>query len=74
VALVRTGAASFAAFSLRCPHQGFTVNVQGGAFACPAHGARFNSSGTWTGGQRTSNLTALPATYNAASGTVVVTR
>lgn len=74
VALVRTGAASFAAFSLRCPHQGATVDVQGGSFRCPAHGARFNASGTWTGGQRTGNLTSLPSSYNAAAGTVAITR
>ncbi|MBM3906560.1 MAG: Rieske (2Fe-2S) protein [Gemmatimonadetes bacterium] len=74
VALVRTGAASFAAFSLRCPHQGFTVEVQGGSFRCPAHGARFNSSGTWTGGQPTSNLTVLPSVFNAGAGTVSITR
>jgi Rieske Fe-S protein len=74
VALVRTGAASFAAFSLRCPHEGFTVTVQGGAFYCPAHGARFASSGTWTGGQRTTNLRSLAATYDAVAGTVTITR
>ena len=45
VALVRTGAASFAAYSLVCPHEGYTVNVNGSAFYCPAHGARFSSGG-----------------------------
>jgi Rieske Fe-S protein len=74
VALVRTGAASFAAFSLRCPHQGATVEVQGSSFRCPAHGARFNGSGTWTGGQPTGNLTLLASSYNAVAGTVSITR
>lgn len=72
VALVRTGASSFAAFSLRCPHEGYTVTVQSSRFYCPAHGAQFALSGTWQGGQRTSNLRTLTATYNAAAGTVTV--
>ena len=74
VALVRTGAATFAAFSLRCPHEGFTVTVQSGSFYCPAHGARFASTGTWIGGQPTTNLRSLVTTYDAAAGTVTIVR
>jgi len=74
VALVRTGAATFAALSLRCPHQGFTVNVNGGAFYCPAHGARFASTGKWQGGQPTTNLVSLPSTFDATAGTVTINR
>ncbi|HEY1951259.1 MAG TPA: Rieske 2Fe-2S domain-containing protein [Gemmatimonadaceae bacterium] len=73
IALVRTGAAAFAAFSLICPHFGCTVNINGSAFLCPCHGARFASTGTWIGGQRTSNLSSLNATYDSAAGTVTVT-
>ncbi|HEY5491488.1 MAG TPA: Rieske (2Fe-2S) protein, partial [Gemmatimonadaceae bacterium] len=72
VALVRTGAASFLAFSLRCPHAGYTVSVQGGAFYCPAHGARFSSTGVNNGGQRTSNLVSLKVSYDATAGTVTI--
>jgi len=72
VALVRTGAASFLAFSLRCPHQGFTVSVQGGAFYCQAHGARFSSTGVNNGGQRTSNLVSLKVSYDSTAGTVTI--
>ena len=74
VALVRTGASSFTAFSLVCPHQGYTVTVQGSAFYCPAHGARFSSAGANNGGQRTGNLTSLPVSYDAVAGTVTITR
>lgn len=74
VALVRTGATTFLAFSLHCPHQGYTVTVQNGAFYCPAHGARFSSAGKWTGGQRTSNLTSLGVTYDSVAGTVSIAR
>lgn len=72
VALVRTGAANFLALSLKCPHEGYTINVQSAAFYCPAHGARFSGSGTWTGGQRTSNMTSLATTYDATAGTVTI--
>lgn len=74
VALVRTGAATFSAYSLRCPHEGFTVNVQSGSFYCPAHGARFSSAGVNNGGQRTGNLTSLAVSYDATAGTVTITR
>jgi Rieske Fe-S protein len=72
VAVVRTGADTFASFSLICPHFGCTVGINGGAFLCPCHGARFSSSGTWTGGQRTSNLRALTTSYDSATGVVTV--
>lgn len=74
VALVRTGASTFAAYSLRCPHEGFTVNVLSTSFYCPAHGARFSGSGVNNGGQRTGNLASLAVVYDATAGTVTITR
>ena len=73
VAVVRSGASTYRAFSLRCPHQGSTVQVTGGAFRCPNHGATFNSSGAWTGGERTSSLTELKVAVNAAGDTLTIT-
>jgi Rieske Fe-S protein len=72
LALVRTGASTFTALSLVCPHQGTTVNVSGSGFLCPNHGARFAADGTWTGGQATANLTSYPVTYNATTGVLTV--
>ncbi|HET7459754.1 MAG TPA: Rieske (2Fe-2S) protein [Longimicrobium sp.] len=72
VAVVRTGADSFLAFSMVCPHQGTTINISGGAFVCPNHGARFNAQGQWTGGQRTSNLRSVALSYNATAGTITL--
>ena len=72
LALVRTGAATFVALSLVCPHQGTTVNVSGSGFLCPNHGARFAANGTWTGGQATANLTSYPVTYDAPTGNLAV--
>lgn len=75
VALVRTGATTFLALSLQCPHEGFTIDVQSSGFYCRNHGARFTSNGTWTNSaQRTTNMVSLPLTYDAAAGTVTITR
>lgn len=74
VALVRTGASSFAALSLVCPHQGATVGISATGFLCPNHGARFSSAGVWQGGQVTTNLRSLPSSYDAVAGTVSITR
>ena len=72
VAVVRTGANSFAAFSMRCPHQGTTIRVEnfsntGSAFHCPNHDALWNNAGQLipASRQRTSSLSALTVTYTA---------
>ena len=73
VAAVRTGASTFAAFSLICPHFGCTVGINGSSFLCPCHGAQFASTGVWIGGQRTTNLASLNTSYNATSGVLTIT-
>ena len=74
VAAVRTGASTFAAFSLICPHFGCTVGINNGSsFLCPCHGARFAASGAWTGGQPTSNLASLATSYDATTGVLTIT-
>jgi cytochrome b6-f complex iron-sulfur subunit len=73
VAAVRTGASAFAAFSLICPHFGCTVGINGSAFLCPCHGARFASTGSWIGGQRTTNLSAFNTSYDATTGELTIT-
>ena len=72
VAVVRTSATTFAALSRVCPHKGTTVNVSANGFLCPNHGATFNSTGTWTGGERTSNMRAYATSYDSVTGTVTV--
>ena len=72
LAVVRTGTATFVALSRICPHAGSTVNTANFGFLCPGHGAEFDFSGHWMGGQRTSSLTSYPTQYNAAAGTVTV--
>ncbi|HET7232157.1 MAG TPA: Rieske (2Fe-2S) protein [Longimicrobium sp.] len=68
VAVVRATQATFAAFSMVCPHQGATLNLRAAGFSCPSHGATFNAGGVWTGGQRTGNLASVTVTYDAAAG------
>ncbi len=72
VAVVRTGATAYAAFSLICPHRGCMVGINGGSFLCPCHGAQFAADGSWIGGQPTSNLSSYSTTYDAAAGTLTI--
>jgi Rieske Fe-S protein len=72
IAIVRTSASTFSAFSRICPHQGTTINVLANEFQCPRHGATFNLSGQWIGGQRTSNLVSYPVAYDATSAMLTI--
>ncbi len=72
VAVVRTGAATFVALSRICPHQGGTIAPGFGGFYCPNHGAQFNSSGQWVGGQPTSSMRSYAASFDATAGTLTV--
>lgn len=72
LAIVRTGATSFAALSRVCPHQGTTVNVTSTGFLCPNHGAQFNKSGTWVGGERTSSMHSYSTSYVASTDTLTI--
>jgi Rieske Fe-S protein len=71
-AIVRTATNSFVALSRVCPHQGSIVNVNGSGFLCPNHGARFDATGQWIGGQRTSSMRSYATTYDATAGTVAI--
>jgi len=72
IALVRTATTSYAALSMICTHQGSTVNIVGSGFTCPNHGAQFNATGQWTGGQQTSSLVAFPTSFDATTGLLTV--
>ena len=72
VAIVRTGTSTFLALSRVCPHQGGTVGLSSNEFVCPVHGAQFNLSGQWIGGQPTSSLHQYTASFDAASGTLSI--
>jgi Rieske Fe-S protein len=75
IALERTGASTFVAYSLVCPHEGGTVGVMSSSsipFVGPVHGAEFNASGANVGGQRTSSLKTYATVYDAATNTVTI--
>ncbi len=72
VAIVRTGDTSFLALSRICPHQGGTIGTYGSGFACPVHGARFDQSGHWTGGQPTTNMRTFSTSYDVSTDTLTI--
>ena len=79
-AVVRTGANTFAAFSMRCPHSGTTVRVEnwrstGSAFHCGNHDALFDAAGKLLPGspQITTNMVARTVTYAPGDTTLYIT-
>ncbi|BAH38507.1 MAG TPA: Rieske (2Fe-2S) protein [Gemmatimonas aurantiaca] len=76
VAIVRTSANSFSAFSMVCPHAGTTILVVNGAsFRCPNHGALFDRDGNNLpdGSQLTDDLKRYTVIYTPGAATLVVT-
>jgi Rieske Fe-S protein len=75
IALARTAAAEYRAYSLVCTHAGTTVEINANnTLRCPNHGAEFAFDGRWTGGaQRTSSLTSLTTTFDPATGIARIT-
>jgi cytochrome b6-f complex iron-sulfur subunit len=72
LAVVHTDASSYVALSRVCPHQGSIVNFTGNGFLCPNHGAQFTETGTWVGGQRTSNLRSYPTSFDSTTDTLTI--
>jgi len=72
LAVVRTADTSFVVLSRICQHQGGTVNINGSGFLCPNHGAKYNATGQWIGGERAGNLISYPTSYDAATGVVSI--
>jgi cytochrome b6-f complex iron-sulfur subunit len=72
LAVVRLDASTFDALSRVCPHQGGTVSTNGNGFTCPVHGARFSETGTWVGGQSTSNLTSYQTQFDSSTGVLTI--
>lgn len=70
VALTRTGASTFSAFTLICPHQGVTVERDETGWVCNAHGSKFEANGDLNFGPAITGLPFVPAKFNR--GVVVV--
>lgn len=73
VAVVRSAADRYRAFSLICPHAGTIVGIEGGAFRCANHGSRFAADGALVQGPATVGLQELTVAFDSAAGTVRVT-
>lgn len=72
IAVIRTGQSSYTVLSRICPHQGGTIELNGSQFRCSRHGATFDKSGNWTGGQRTTNMRTLNTSYDPATNTITI--
>lgn len=73
IAVTRTGANSFVALSLVCPHAGYKpIDITSSGFRCPNHDALFAADGNWVGGQRTRDLQSYPVAYDAGAGTLTI--
>ena len=72
VAIVRSSSSSFLALSRVCPHQGGIVQLANNDFVCPVHGATYNLSGQWIGGQRASSLHQYATSFDPTTGTLTI--
>lgn len=72
IAAIRTGAATFAAFSTTCTHEGCDTDVRNNRFECPCHDSIFTNGGAVVRGPATRPLQSLPTRYDAASNTLTI--
>lgn len=71
-AVKRTGATTFAAYSMICTHQGCLTVLQSNAFYCPCHGASFNNSGQVTRGPANQPLTQYSTSYDPTTDLLTI--
>ena len=69
---MRSGTSGFLALSRVCPYQGGIVELAGNDFVCPVHGATYNLSGQWIGGQRASSLHHYATSFDPTTGTLTI--
>jgi nitrite reductase/ring-hydroxylating ferredoxin subunit len=72
IAAKRTGAASFAAFSRRCTHEGTQIDLFQSGFFCSNHGSQFDNNGKVTVGPAGRNLDTLSANYDPATDILTI--
>jgi Rieske Fe-S protein len=71
-AVKRTGTTTFAAFSRKCTHEGFPVDLSGTGFICNNHGSRFDNNGQVTLGPASRDLTQLVTSYDPATDKLTI--
>lgn len=69
VIVARTNGGTFVAIAAACSHQGTTINyvASTNSFACPNHGAKFDSSGNVTQGPASQTLKAYTTHHSGNS-------
>ena len=72
LAVVRTGGAEFLALSRICTHQGGRIDRNGSGFKCTNHGAMFDATGTWIGGQPTTSMRSYRTSYDGQTDQLVI--
>lgn len=71
--IVRISATEYVTLSMRCTHEGCTVNAPKDLVVqCPCHGSRFDLTGRVLAGPAQRRLTSYTTTYNPATRTVKV--
>jgi Rieske Fe-S protein len=70
VAITRTGASSYIAFSLSCPHQGVKLTQATTGWVCDAHGSEFEADGDLVLGPATTRLPRVPMKVSKGTATV----
>lgn len=70
VAISRTGASTYIAFNLSCPHQGVTVGRTSSGWKCEAHGSEFKANGDLVMGPATTRLARVPIKVSRGVATV----
>jgi Rieske Fe-S protein len=72
IAVVRGENDQFVALSLRCPHRGGTISLEGDQWVCSRHGGRFEKDGSKIAGPSPTNMKSLSVSYDAAAGTITI--
>ena len=72
--VVRTGPATFDAFSMYCTHQGCLTDVAPGGqkLVCPCHGSEFSASGGVIQGPAARSLDKFTTSYNSTTDQLTI--
>jgi Rieske Fe-S protein len=70
VGIARTGASQYIAFSLRCPHQGITIDRSQNGWVCSAHLSEFEPDGDLVLGPATTGLSKVPIKVSRGVATI----
>lgn len=71
-AVKRTGAATFAAYSMVCTHQSCLTQLSSNMFFCPCHGSEFDSSGQVIRGPASRALGQYTTSYDSTTDMLTI--